>query len=175
MTANVRKFMLTIHVISSLGWLGAVLAYLALALAALTSQSEQTVYATWFALERIGWFVIVPLALASLLIGVVQALGTPWGLFRHYWVLFKLLLTLLATVILLLHMPTVSYFADAASATMHAATGGLSGELLHAGGGLLVLMVATVLSVYKPRAMTPYGWRKQYAPRTLPPAIDEVV
>ena len=129
------------------------------------------VHAAWIAMELIGWFVIVPLALASLLIGIVQSLSTPWGLFRHYWVLVKLLLTVFATIILLLHMPTVSYFAGIAAEAIDANFDGLGGELLHAGGGLLVLLVNTTLSVYKPRGMTPYG-RKQNEQRTASPAVD---
>jgi hypothetical protein len=167
MTAGLRKFVLTAHITSSVGWLGAVVAYLALAVAALTSQDAQTVRAAWIAMELTGWFVIVPLALASVLIGVVNALGTPWGLFRHYWVLAKFLLTILATIILLLHMPTVSYFAGVAAETDSVSLGVLRSELVHAGGGLLLLLVATVLSVYKPRGMTPYGRRKQPEQRMM--------
>jgi hypothetical protein len=167
MTSGLRKLVLTAHITSSVGWLGAVVAYLALAVAALTSQDAQTVRAAWIAMELTGWFVIVPLALASVLIGVVNALGTPWGLFRHYWVLAKFLLTILATIILLLHMPTVSYFAGVAAETDSVSLGGLRSELIHAGGGLLLLLVATVLSVYKPRGMTPYGRRKQHEQRMV--------
>jgi hypothetical protein len=162
MVPGLRKFVLTAHVISSVGWLGAVVAYLALAVAAMTSQDAQMVRAAWIAMELTGWFVIVPLALASLLIGLVQSLSTPWGLIRHYWVVVKFLLTVFATIILLLHMPTVSYFAGVAAETNSAGLGGLRGELLHAGGGLLVLLVTTTLSVYKPRGMTPYGRRTQH-------------
>ena len=146
MTPSLRKFVLTAHITFSVGWLGAVVAYLALAVAALTSQNAQTVRAAWIAMELIGWFVIVPLAFASLLIGVVNALGTPWGLLRHYWVLVKFLLTVFATVILLLHMPTVSYFAGIAAGTDSVSLFGLRGELIHAGGGLLVLLMITVLN-----------------------------
>jgi hypothetical protein len=167
MTPGLRKFVLTAHVTSSVGWLGAVVAYLALAVAALTSQDARTVRAAWIAMELTGSFVIVPLALASLLIGLVNALGTPWGLFRHYWVLVKFLLTVFATIILLLHMPTVSYFAGEAAETDSANVFGLRGELIHAGGGLLVLLVTTTLAVYKPRGMTRYGWRKQQEQRTV--------
>ena len=170
MTPGLRKFVLTAHVISSVGWLGAVVAYLALAVAALTSADAQMVRAAWIAMELTGWFVIVPLALASLLIGVVNALGTPWGLFRHYWVLVKFLLTVFATIILLLHMPTVSYFAGVAAKTDSANVFGLRGELIHAGGGLLVLLVTATLSVYKPRGMTPYGWRKEHEQRKASPS-----
>jgi hypothetical protein len=160
MTPSLRKFVLTAHVTFSVGWLGSVVAYLALAVAALTSQDAQTVRAAWIAMELTGWFVIVPLALASLLVGVVNALGTPWGLFRHYWVLVKFLLTVFATIILLLHMPTVSHFAGIAAETDSVSLAGLRGELIHAGGGLLVLLAATILSIYKPQGMTPYGRRK---------------
>ena len=163
MTPRLRKFALTAHVASSVGWLGAVVAYLALAVAALTNQDAQTVRAAWIAMGLTGRFVIVPLSLASLLIGLIQSLSTPWGLFRHYWVLVKFLLTVFATVILLLHMPTVSHFASVAVETDNANLDGLWGELLHAGGGLLVLLVNTTLSVYQPGSMTRYGRRKQHA------------
>ena len=75
------------------------------------------------------------------------------------------MLTILATVVLLDHMQTVSFFAGVAAETDSADVGGLRGELLHAGVGLLVLLVIQVLNVYKPRGMTPYGWRKQQAER----------
>lgn len=162
MAPGLRKFALTAHVTSSVGWLGAVVAYLALVVAAMTNRDTQTGRAAWMALEVTGWFVIVPLSLASLLTGILQSLGTTWGLFRHYWVIFKLLLTLIATIVLLLHMPTVSLLAGSAAVTDSATPGGLRGELLHAGGGLLVLLVTTILSIYKPRGLTPYGWRKQH-------------
>lgn len=167
MRPRLRKFALTAHVTSSVGWCGAVVAYLALAVAALTIQDSQTVRAAWIAMELTGWFVIVPLALASLLTGLVQSLGTTWGLFRHYWVLVKFLLTVLATIILLLHMPTVSYLAGLAAGAERPALGGLGGELLHAGGGLVVLLVNTTLSVYKPRGLTWYGQRQPHEPRPV--------
>ena len=167
MTPGLRKLALTAHVVSSVGWLGAAAAYLALAVAALTSRDAQMAGAAYLAMEPTAWFAIVPLALASLLTGLVQSLGSPWGLFRHYWVLFKLLLNLLATIVLLLHMQTVSFLAGVATETDSADPGGLPGEILHAGGGLLVLLVATVLAVYKPRGLTPYGRRKQRERRTV--------
>lgn len=161
MTPGLRTFALTAHVTSSVGWVGAVIAYLVLVVAALASRDSLTVRAAWIAMELTGWYAIVPLALVSLLTGLIQALGTTWGLFRHYWVLFKLLLTVLATTVLLLHMPTVSSFAGVAEGTGGAGRDGLTGELLHGGVGLLVLLVTTALSVYKPRGLTPHGWRKQ--------------
>jgi uncharacterized membrane protein len=166
MTSGLRKFVLTAHLVSSLGWIGAVVAYLALVVAALTSEDAHTVRAAFRAME-LTYFVLVPLAVASLLTGVVQALGTTWGLFRHYWVLFKLVLTVVATTVLLLHMPAVNSLAEAAAETDGADLPGAGGELLHAGVGLLVLLTTAILGVYKPRGMTRYGLRKQDELRTL--------
>ena len=172
MTPGLRKIALTVHIAFSVGWIGAVVAYLSLVIAAMTGQDAQTLRATWLAMEVTGWFAIVPLALGSLLTGLVMALGTKWGLFRHYWVVFSLILTILATVVLLEHMQTVSFFADIAAETDSANSSGLReglpGELFHAGIGLLVLLVIQVLNMYKPRGLTPYGWRKQQTERLRP-------
>lgn len=156
MTPRLRKVALTAHVVSSVGWLGSAVAYLGLVVAALASQDAQTVRAAYLVMGTITWFAIVPLAFASLLTGLVQALGTHWGLFRHYWVLFKLVLSVLATIVLLANTRTVTALAE----TDGADTSGLHGQLLHAGGGSLVLVVTTVLAVYKPRGLTRYGRRK---------------
>ncbi|MGH2355086.1 MAG: DUF2269 domain-containing protein [Chloroflexota bacterium] len=170
MPPGVRKLALIAHLTCSVGWIGAVVAYLALSVTAVTSQDAQTIRAAYLAMELIGWSAIVPLALAALLTGLVMALGTPWGLFRHYWVLLTLVLTILASVILLLHLPTVSSLADVARAADGADLGGLGGDLFHPGVGLVVLLVITGLNVYKPRGLTPYGWRKQHEERTASPS-----
>jgi hypothetical protein len=177
MSPGVRKFALTVHLTVSVGWIGAVVAYLALGISAVTSPDAQTVRAAWTAMEIIGWYGIVPLALAALLTGIVMSLGTAWGLFRHYWVLISLGLTVFSTVILLLHMPTVSVLADVAHAADEAELARLGGDLLHPGVGLLVLLVITGLNVYKPRGLTPYGWRKQQERRTVlvPKSVDHEI
>jgi hypothetical protein len=165
MTPGVRKLALTAHVTSSVGWLGAVTGFLALAVAGLTSQDPQIVRAAYLMMEPIGWFVLVPLALASLLTGLAQSLGTRWGLFRHYWVLFKLLINLFATIVLLMYMQTLdSLGAVAAETTSPGENLGVlrsPSPVLHAGAAVLLLVVATTLAVYKPAGMTPYGQRKQ--------------
>ena len=102
--------------------------------------------------------------LAALLTGLIQSLGTAWGLFRHYWVVVKLVLNLFATGALLVHTQPIGIVASAA------ARGAIADPMLHstkvqlivvAAAALFVLLVATVLSEYKPRGLTPYGWRKQ--------------
>lgn len=166
MTPRVAKLALTAHVTSSVGWLGAVAAFLALAVIGVTSHDVQEVRAVYLAMDLIGRYVLVPLSVVSLLTGLVQSLGTKWGLLRHYWILFKLLINVFATIVLLMYLATLRFFAGAAaeagtSATVPEVLRSPS-AVLHASAALVVLLVATVLAVYKPRGMTPYGWRKQH-------------
>ena len=115
MSPGVRKFALTLHVTASVGWLGAVMVFLGLAIIGLISESDQTVRGAYLVMEPAGWWVLLPLAIASLLTGPIQSLGTSWGLFRHYWVHFKLVITCIATGILLMYMQTFRFMAGAAA------------------------------------------------------------
>lgn len=164
MTPNWRKFALTTHIASSVGLLGSIAAFLALAVASLTAQEAQIVRAAYLAMDLTAQFVIVPLVLASLLTGLIQSLGTPWGLFRHYWIIAKLFLTAFATAVLLGKLELIGYAARLAAEPVlpHADLRAAGMELaVHAAGGLLVLLVPAVLSVYKPWGPTPYGRRRQ--------------
>ena len=165
MAPRIRKFVLTAHVTFSVGWLGAVAAFLAFAVVGMTSEDSQTVRGAYLVMEPAAWFVLIPLALASLLTGLIQSLGTSWGLFRHYWVVFKLLINLLATIVLLMYMETFRVLADVAG-DPRADLGDVrsASPMLHAFAALLLLLVATTLAVYKPRGLTPYG-RRRLTPR----------
>ncbi len=164
MSPRLRKIVLMTHIVSSVGWIGAVAAFFALAVASLTSQDAATVRGAYLAMDVTTWYVILPLAVATLLIGTIQALGSRWGLLRHYWVLIKFLITFVAFVVFATKLPLISYLAGvAAQTTPSAADLGIRMELVvHSGGGLLVLLVPAALSVYKPRGMTRYGQRKQH-------------
>ncbi|MGH9576898.1 MAG: hypothetical protein ACRD3R_05625 [Terriglobales bacterium] len=164
MTPSIRKLALTAHITTSVGWLGALGVFFAHALASLISQDDQIVRAASLAMGITAWFVIAPLSLASLTTGLVQALGTAWGLFRHYWILFKPLLTAVATIVLLLKLEPISYLAHVAAqpALLGSDAIGLRTSLMvHAAGGLFILLAAAVLAVFKPAGMTRYGVRKQ--------------
>jgi hypothetical protein len=178
MTPRLRKLALTAHIVFSVGWIGAVATFLAFALAGLTSQNAQVVLAAYLAMELTARFVIVPLAFASLLSGLIQSVGTPWGLFRHYWVLVKLLLTIFATIVLMKKIPLIAYAARrAAETTLSSADLRTAGMPLavHAAGGILVLLVVTTLSVYKPWGLTAYGRRKQQERRYQSPRSPQTI
>lgn len=168
MNPRLRRLALTSHITFSVGWLGAVAVFVVLATVGLAGDNADTVRSAYLAMELTAWFILVPLSFASLLTGLVQALGTAWGLFRHYWVVFKLLINVVATVLLLVHMQVVGHVAGAAArATL--AGGDLVGMrvqlLADAAAALLVLIVAVTLSVYKPKGLTRHGWRRQHESR----------
>jgi hypothetical protein len=163
MAPRLRKAVLTAHVATSVGWVGAVAVFLALAVAGLRGGDEMLVRSTYLAMQVTARQVIVPLALASLTIGVVQSVGTRWGLLRHYWVVAKLLVTVLATAILLLQLGPIDRLAAVAAeralvdGELHEARVSL---VVHAAGGLATLLVPTALSIVKPRGLTRRGRRR---------------
>jgi hypothetical protein len=170
MPPALRKLALLVHIVCSVGWMGADGGFLALAIVGLTSQDAQLVRAAYLAMRVLAWWAIVPLCLAALISGLVQEFGTKWGLFRYYWVLVKFLIAIGASAVLLIHTQPIELLANsAAAATLSSAD--LRGARLQiavaSGAGLLVLLVEMALAVYKPRGMTRYGWRKQREQRHM--------
>jgi energy-converting hydrogenase Eha subunit E len=165
MSPRCRKLVLTSHLVTSVGWLGAVLVFLALGVTATASRDIQTVRAVYLVLEPAGWAALVPLAVASLATGLIQSLGTVWGLFRHYWVIFKLAINLGAVGVLLLYMQTLAFLADVAEGDTLTSDQEVllrsRSVTLHSVLALVLLVIATILAVYKPRGMTSHGRRRQ--------------
>lgn len=169
MSLRLRKFALTAHIAFSVGWIGAVAAFFALSIAGMTSQSAEVVRSAYLSMNLISLYIIVPLSLAALATGLIQSLGTSWGLFRHYWVIVKFFVTVLSVVVLLMHQ----YTAVAAAAKVVSGAGGtlpraqlssLGFVLVRASGlGMLALIVVTTLSVYKPWGLTQYGRHERQA------------
>ncbi|MFN2637502.1 MAG: DUF2269 domain-containing protein [Gemmatimonadaceae bacterium] len=165
MSPRSRKLALTAHITASVGWLGAVGGFLSLAVAVLISHDAKSVRGAYVAMDLMARWVIVPLSFGSLLTGLVEALGTKWGLFQHYWVLAKLLINVFANTVLLIYLPSLNYMAAAALDTT-SRVGDLgsmrnASPVLHSSAALVLLLLATGLGVYKPQGVTLYGWRKQ--------------
>jgi uncharacterized membrane protein len=160
MPISLRKLALTAHVTTSVAWMGGVACFLALSIAGVMSQQHSTVQAAYVAMNLICWSVVVPLSVVSPISGFVQAIGTPWGLSKHYWVLVKLLITVPCTLGLLLHMLPTTQLAAAA----------MQGELVDesmrelriqlvadSAVALVALSVVVALAIYKPRGLTRAG------------------
>jgi hypothetical protein len=154
LTPGLRRFALVVHVSTSLGWLGAVLAFLALAVTGLNSEDVAVVRGSYIAMGVVGWFVIVPLSVAALASGILQSLGTQWSFLQHYWVAAKLLINVAAGVLLLVHMnPTDRLAAVAVTSdlTRDELRSSRIQLVFDAAAAVGVLVVATGLSIYKPK------------------------
>jgi hypothetical protein len=178
MTPRVRKAALFAHATSSVGWIGAVAVFLVVAVIGMTSDDAQTVRGVYLVMEPAAWRVLLPLAIASLVSGLVMSLGTAWGLFRYYWVIFKLAISVFATIILLIYMGTfrlMAGVADNSASDLDAIRN--PSPVLHATLAMLLLLAANVLAVYKPLGFTAYGLRAQresgraQRPTGLEPAV----
>ncbi|MEU8263347.1 hypothetical protein AB0C02_22295 [Micromonospora sp. NPDC048999] len=100
-----RKALLTLHLVTALGWLGADLVLLTLGVAGLRGADPAVVYP---AAGLLVTYVFGPLSVAVWLIGLASALLTPWGLLRWRWVLVKFAITTaMLGLVLLLLTPTV--------------------------------------------------------------------
>ena len=165
LSPGARKIVLTAHVTTSVGWLGSVATFLVLAITALSCADARIAHAADLLMGLVAWCVLVPLCLSSLLTGILSAVGTPWGLFQHYWVVMKLVITILSTIVLVAHLNPIGLLTSVAATTLSRPAVDVAGlrRLLVAASvaALLVLLLLTILSIYKPRGLT--GWRGQPA------------
>lgn len=140
-----RKALLTLHLVTSLGWLGVDLVLLALGVAVLRGADPAAVYPIS---ALVGTVLFAPLSVAVWLVGVASALLTPWGLLRHRWVLVKFLLTTVMTGLVLFQLtPTLRHAGEVGAAFPVRDRIDL---VVAPSVSTTLLIVATVLSTYKP-------------------------
>ncbi|MGH3646353.1 MAG: hypothetical protein ACRDTM_04130 [Micromonosporaceae bacterium] len=173
-----RKALLVVHVVTSVAWIGLDLVLITLAAAGLISGNPELLRAGYLAMALLGDTVLVPIAMASLVSGVVLSIGTPWGLVKHWWVLVKFGLTMvMVTAVVFALRPNLSEAAARALQTplerlpeLGVGQAGLD-AMVAPSVAMALLLVATVLSVFKPWGRTRWGRREQ---RTTPPARRSV-
>lgn len=159
-----RKGLLVLHIIAGISWMGVDIALLILLMTARTSGNAVLVASGFNAIRTVVPLAVPPLSLSILITGVLLGLGTNWGLFRYWWVLVKLSLSLLMTGLVFTSLvPGVNAIAllDLSSTSADAVRAGLGDlptQLLYPPiVSFLMLGAATVLSVYKPWRRTPWS------------------
>jgi hypothetical protein len=140
-----RRLVLTLHVITAVGWLGTDLVLLTLGICGLAGVDPAVVYP---AQGLIGLILFTPLSLLVWLVGVVNAIGTRWGLLHHWWVATKLgIVTLmLALVAFALRPNLLAAWHDGATLPHQQRLNLLIAPVVSSS----LLVLATVLSTYKP-------------------------
>ena len=155
-----RRSILVAHVAVSVGWLGLTVGLLALGLTAFLTHDAATAEAATRAMKVFSDWLVVPVALLSLVSGLALALGTSWGLARHRWVWAKFWLTLITA--------GLSVFALRPAIDEAAARGAADIDLVIAPSvATATYLFVTAISVLKPWGPTRRG-------RRLRPARESV-
>jgi hypothetical protein len=145
LSPRLRKLVLATHVLVAVGWFGAVLAKLVLEITAATSLDPEVHGAAYVFMGAFDRALFPPAAIATLLTGIILSVGTPWGLFRHYWIVAKLVLTIAVVV------TGVAFVGAWVEQAIAAGAGPVSMPLIYAAlAHVLMLGAATVISIYKP-------------------------
>lgn len=160
--ARIRKAIVVLHIVASVALLGEVWGLVVLNLTATVTDDTTLAYAAYRLMHRLIFAGGVPLSLTGLATGIVLALSSRWGLVRHYWVFLKLLI--LVGVIL----SGVLFFTPDELATA-IRTGDRPvahqwQQVAILSTSVAMLVVATTLSVVKPRARLPWSRRRAPAP-----------
>jgi hypothetical protein len=145
-TPKWRKAILTLHLITAVGWLGADMVLLMLGIAGLTGGVGKDV--AYPAMSLVGAALFVPLTYLVWVIGVVNAVGTPWGLLRWWWVAVKLVIvTVMLFLVTFLLYPGLVHAGELKDALPRRDQINL---VVAPSVSSTLLIVATVLSTYKP-------------------------
>jgi hypothetical protein len=141
---------LTAHILGSVGWFG-VAVFVLFAFVASQATGDATLSNALLRTVETSPRLSVPVGLIAAATGVVLSLGTKWGLVRHWWVVAKIAI---AIVVVLTDAFVLGHAAHDHLAGV-SSPGDLYGPTIaHA----VVLAVATLLSVLKPKGRTP--WRR---------------
>lgn len=141
-----RKVVLTTHIVTAVGWLGTDLVLLTLGIAGLAGAADPAV--VYPAQGLIGRVLFVPLSVLVWLVGVVNALVTPWGLLRHWWVITKFaIVTLMLMLVAVALWPNLSAAQEFGAALPHQQRLNL---VVAPSVSTTLLVIATVLSTFKP-------------------------
>jgi hypothetical protein len=145
----------------SVGWIGVEAGLLALAVAGLTTSDPDVLRAAYVALGRLGAALILPVSAATLVTGTLLGARTKWGLVRYHWVRVKLVVTVALTAGT--NLVVNRRLQDAAARALRGQVD--AGTMPHLVGpftaGMVLLVAATVLSMYKPWGRTARGRRSR--------------
>lgn len=153
-----RKALVSLHVVTSVGWNGVALAQVVLAITGATAGDPSLRHHAFVLMRVFDLALNVPLGFAALLTGLLLSWLQPWGVFLHWWVTLKFTLTLAVLTFAGVQMRV--WVERAGEASRVGSDGVPTTAILVTGIAFNALLVtATVLSVAKPGGRTPRGRR----------------
>jgi hypothetical protein len=164
LSGDVRKWTLATHLLSSVGWIGADLAFLILSVTGFTSGDPALAAACYRAIGTFAVWLLLPLGLLSLTTGLLLGIGSRYGLVRYWWVLLKLVINVVLLVLVVVALRPVVGDAAAASTRVDPTLGQRLGSaprdlLFPPVVSITTLSFATYLGVFKPWGRVPRARR----------------
>ncbi|MFB4263233.1 hypothetical protein [Nonomuraea sp. GTA35] len=150
MAPRIRKTLLVIHIVASVALVGEVWGLVALNTAATLSKDLDLAHTAYRLMPTLVFAGGIPLSLTALATGITLGLGSHWGLIRHYWVAVKLVL-LVAVICVGMFLFDPEGMAAATAGARQAVAARQWGQVAVLGTQIAMLLIATALSVFKPR------------------------
>ncbi|WP_188189281.1 hypothetical protein [Nonomuraea sp. SYSU D8015] len=150
MRPRIRKTVLVIHIVASVALVGEVWGLVALNTAAALTEDLELAHSAYRLMPILVFAGGIPLSLTALATGITLGLTSHWGLFRHYWVVIKLVL-LVAVICVGMFLFDPEGMAAATEGARPAAATRQWGQVAALSTQIVMLLVATALSVFKPR------------------------
>lgn len=161
-----RKWMLFLHIITGVGWMGVDIALFILVIGARMSDSAERVGASYLAVGYIGAIAVPILSIAMTLTGIALSLGMGLGLKKYWWVLTKLGIALvLCALVYIALLPELTALPDKIDLGMTAdqvrdSLGASEDNLLFPPiVSFSMMAIASTLSIFKPWGRTPWSKR----------------
>lgn len=156
LTRTQRRMLVALHVALAVGWLGAAMTMLTLAIAARVSQPMAHATSAYWAMHLLASVLLIPLSLSVLSIGVLVAATSPWGLLRYRWVLVKFIATCAAVSLSVLALPAMTRIAyqDASQHALAAARDAGTRLIIASSVSVALYLSLTAISIFKPWGRT---------------------
>lgn len=148
-----RKAVLTVHIISAVGWLGVDAVFAVFVVITMTATDPMLLGVSYYALDVFVFWGLITAGLICLASGLLLGWGTKWGVLRYWWVAVKLGLNIVLTLLVPFALaPTLADSGEYGSQLLTGVvTAGPPEDLIFP---IVVaptaLVVAIVLSIYKP-------------------------
>lgn len=162
--AGPPKGLLTLHIVSAVAFLGSVAGCSSPGIRAATRDDIAEAHTIYELMTVLPFALGIPLSFLALGSGILLALTSTWGLFRHWWVTAKLVL--LVVTIFVGALVTGPAMSDPANHTSATGDGDRSDEwavVLVLGLQIAMILTASVLAVLKPGGRIPWRARSSWS------------
>lgn len=157
LTISHQKLLKSVHLIAVSIWLSSVITLMLLPIISKKLSSGDEVYMYNLAYHFIDMAILTPAAIITLITGLIYSLFTKWGFFRHGWLVYKWIVTLVIIITGTVYLgPMVTNLLEISDVKRIGALQDqyyLRGQLIGLLAAIInssLLTIAVIFSVYKP-------------------------